>query len=433
MTKTSLGQVDASSNYESKESSMPKSKKEPTKSPEGKANKPKEANKNGFEETQVTPKKSEKPKTDKKVDLSEKPKESKKNQKSEKTQQVIEAKPETVDADIQKGVETTPPKKNSPKKDSPKKDDKNKGLKAEVGNGNKGTTKSGQPQNVHTNKEPSKKEPSNTAPSKKPSSKKKGGLKAKHPPAKTLDAYTLARNDVMIEYSPLVRMVAYKIAAKLPPSVDVNDLISTGYLGLIDAFKRFDKSKNVKFKTYAEIRVAGAIQDELRSMDWLPRSVRDTIKKIERAREDVEKRLGNNTSEEDVASQMGVGIDEYQEAIGRVKNLSLVSIDDCFVSGQGEKGLAIHEKFADSTSVDPYTTIHAKKIREHLIRHISRLSEEHRAILGIYYFEEMSLREIGRIFNVSESRISQLHTQAIIKVWTDLRRSLRHDKLNEAD
>jgi RNA polymerase sigma factor for flagellar operon FliA len=251
--------------------------------------------------------------------------------------------------------------------------------------------------------------------------------------ARKTDSHITDRNKVMIEYSPLVRMVAYKIAAKLPPSVDVNDLISVGYLGLIDAFKRFDKSKNVKFKTYAEIRVSGAIQDELRSMDWLPRSVRDTIKKIERAREDVEKRLGHKTSEQDVASQMGVGIDEYQEAIGRVKNLSLVSIDDCFVSSQGEKGLAIHEKFADTTSVDPYTTLHARKIREHLIRHLSRLSEEHRAILGIYYFEEMSLREIGRIFNVSESRISQLHTQAIIKVWTDLRRSLRHDKLNGAD
>lgn len=241
-----------------------------------------------------------------------------------------------------------------------------------------------------------------------------------------------AREKLILEHIPLVKMVAHRIASRLPPSVEFNDLVSTGFLGLIDAIERYDKSRNIKFKTYAEIRIAGTIRDELRSLDWLPRSVRDKAKEIERAQVVAERRLGRDASDADFAGEMGINLQEYHEAVGRVKSLTLISLEDSGNFSDGGKKRPFIDRLADPDTVDPHQLMNARKIKGALARHISRLSEYHRFVLSLYYFEDLSLKEIGKIVNVSESRISQLHTQAINRLWSDLRRALRQEYGPEA-
>lgn len=242
-------------------------------------------------------------------------------------------------------------------------------------------------------------------------------------PKKKLDAK--AREQLILEHAPLVKMVAHRIASRLPPSVEVNDLVSTGFLGLMDAIERYDESRNIKFKTYAVIRIAGTIRDELRSLDWLPRSVRDKAKEIERAQADVERRLGRNSTVEDVASALGIDVEEYHEAVGRVKSLALVSLDEQSSSGDGGRAGRQVERLSDEKTVDPHEHLSSVAVQSKLTVFISRLTEPQRFVLSMYYFEDLSLKEIGKVINVSESRISQLHTQAINRLWADLRRTLR--------
>ena len=243
---------------------------------------------------------------------------------------------------------------------------------------------------------------------------------------KKLKLNAVEREKLILEHTQLVKMVAHRIASKLPASIEFNDLVSTGYIGLMDAIERFDPSRGIKFKTYAEIRISGTIRDELRQLDWLPRSVRDKVKEIEKAQTEVERVFGRAASDTEIAKAMGIDLEKFHATVGRVKALSMSSLDDIPVRG-GERRTALIERIVDKKSKNSYESLERKSIRQALIERIDGLDERHRFVLALYYYEDMSLKEIGRVVNMSESRISQIHTQAIIRLWSEVRRSLRKD------
>ena len=233
----------------------------------------------------------------------------------------------------------------------------------------------------------------------------------------------VTRDDLLREYAPLVRRVAYKIAARLPHSVEVDDLISTGVLGLIDAVKKFDPAKSNNFRSYAEIRIRGAILDELRHMDWVPRSVRQRAGEIESAYLKLQRERGRPVSDAEVAEHLGLELDAFHALVDRVKPMTVVSFEDLNVGGAGEQRNVL-ACIKDEREPDPHSQLLHERLREGLEGALDELPEKQRLVLSLYYFEDLNLKEIGRILGVTESRISQLHSMAVLQLRGQLRSSL---------
>lgn len=223
------------------------------------------------------------------------------------------------------------------------------------------------------------------------------------------------RDQLIMDYSPLIRFVAQRIAARLPSNIDVDDLISAGVIGLMDAIEKYDPSRDNKFKTYAEFRIRGAILDELRSQDWVPRSVRDKAKKIDRTYAELEQRFGRAVSDTEVSDAMGMGIDEYYDMVSKVKAVTLLSIDELTGPSQHDRK-SLLECLENIGSKNPFTQLKSKGVRELLMKNIEDLPEKQKLVLSLYYYEDLNLKEIGRILEVTESRVSQLHTQAVTRL-----------------
>lgn len=230
------------------------------------------------------------------------------------------------------------------------------------------------------------------------------------------------RNQVIMDYAPLIKFIAQRIAARLPANVDIDDLCSAGVIGLMDAIDKYDPSRDNKFKTYAEFRIRGAILDELRNQDWLPRSVRDLGKKEDRARMDLERQLGRPPTDKEVADYLELTLEAFYERSGRTR-VAMLSLEDLGGVTIGDKR-SILESLENPNAENPFTYLKNKGVRELLMKTIEDLPEKLKLVLSLYYYEDLNLREIGRILDVTESRVSQLHTQAVQKVRHRLRNLL---------
>ena len=239
------------------------------------------------------------------------------------------------------------------------------------------------------------------------------------------------KDKLIMEYTPLIKFVAQKIAVRLPSNIALADLISRGVIGLIDAIEKSDPSRDNKFKTYAEFRIRGAILDELRAQDWVPRSVRDKAKMLDRATLELESQLGRWAKEEEVASKLNISMDEYFDLLNQVRPISVLSIDDAATFSNGDKK-SILNILEGCKLNNPLTQLDLKSVKEVVAGAIEELPERQRLVLSLYYYEDLNLKEIGRILRVTESRVSQLHAQAISRLRAKLSQFFEDQELESA-
>ena len=220
------------------------------------------------------------------------------------------------------------------------------------------------------------------------------------------------REQIIIEYSPLVKLVAGRLSMYLGYNVEYEDLVSYGIFGLIDAIDKFDRSKDVKFETYASLRIRGAILDQIRKMDWIPRAVRQKQKKIDEAIKNIEMKTGKTALDEEIASELGVSEDEYLNWQSQLKVTNVVSLNE-FVEQGTEPAM---DATKNSHFAQPEDVVAESELKEVLAQSLETLTEKERRVIELYYYEELTLKEISSILEVSESRISQLHTRALAKM-----------------
>ena len=223
------------------------------------------------------------------------------------------------------------------------------------------------------------------------------------------------KDKLIMEYAPLIKFIAQKIAIRLPSNIELDDLISSGVIGLMDAIDKYDPSRDNKFKTYAEFRIRGSILDELRAQDWVPRSVRDKAKMLDRTMAELENKLGRSPNEEEVAAKLGLSMDEFHDLTHQVCPVSLLSIDEQATFSSVDKK-SILSLLEDAKLNNPFNQLNLKSIKEVVTRAIEDLPERQRLVLSLYYYEDLNLKEIGRILRVTESRVSQLHALAVSKL-----------------
>ncbi|MBN2333722.1 MAG: FliA/WhiG family RNA polymerase sigma factor [Deltaproteobacteria bacterium] len=218
---------------------------------------------------------------------------------------------------------------------------------------------------------------------------------------------------LVVEYLPLIQRIAQRIASRLPDNVDINDLVNSGVIGLIDAISKFDPSRQIKFKTYAEIRVRGAILDELRAQDWASRSLRSDSNLLENTYSYLEQKFGRPPEDEEVAESLGVSMEDFYKLLGKAKGISLINFEDMhFENGEELRDPYEFVRFLEGD--DPFALFKDKELHTFLVESIDQLPERERLVLSLYYFEDLNLKEIGMILGVSESRVCQLRTKAII-------------------
>lgn len=225
-----------------------------------------------------------------------------------------------------------------------------------------------------------------------------------------------ARERLVVAYSPLVKFVAGRLSSGLPSHVEESDLISYGLIGLIGAIERFDPSREIKFETFAVARVKGAIIDELRSLDWVPRSVRARASAVEKAHSVLEGKLQRTPTEEEVAERLELTVDEFRGALLDIANSSVLALDDLwsFADPEGGSEMSVIDTIQDPAAVDPHTEAQTSELKDRLADAIEGLPERERLVVALYYYENLTLREIGEVLGVTESRVSQLHTKAML-------------------
>src|SRR5947209_747096 len=225
------------------------------------------------------------------------------------------------------------------------------------------------------------------------------------------------RDRLVLTYAPLVKYVAGRVGSGLPAHVDESDLVQYGLLGLMAAIERYDPDRDVKFETYAMARIKGSIIDELRAMDWVPRSVRARAREIERAIAELEKRLMRAPTDEEIAAKVGLTEDELAEALSEISRSSIAALDELWtVSSSGGDQIALIDTIEDTEAPDPQGSLSATEMREAIGEAIARLPEREKLVVTLYYYEELTLREIGEVLGVTESRVSQLHTKAVLRL-----------------
>ena len=228
------------------------------------------------------------------------------------------------------------------------------------------------------------------------------------------------RDKFIRQYMPLVKYVAGKVSTGMPDSVEFDDLVGYGQFGLLDAINKFDPDKNVKFKTYAVTRIRGAIFDELREQDWVPRSVRQKSREIEDAIGNLEAKLGRSATDAEVAESMGMSENEYQTAIMKVSGTSILSLNDVWYSGDDSDHMSIQDNIESPACLNPDVIVEREEVRKVIIEAINELPQNEKMVIVLYYNEDLTFREIGQVLNVSESRISQLHTRANLRLRAKL-------------
>jgi RNA polymerase sigma factor FliA len=226
-----------------------------------------------------------------------------------------------------------------------------------------------------------------------------------------------AREQLILNYSPLVKYVAGRLSINLPNTVETADLISYGIFGLIDAIDRFDLERAIKFETYAISRIRGAIIDELRAIDWIPRSVRYKAREVEKAYAALEGKLHRTPSEAEVADEMGISLADLHQVFSRVSFVNVVALDELLNVG-GEKGdkLSLVDTLEDNRAEDPVAAFESEETKYLLAKAINHLPEREKIVVTLYYYEGLTLAEIGQVLGVTESRICQMHTKAVLQL-----------------
>ncbi len=244
--------------------------------------------------------------------------------------------------------------------------------------------------------------------------------------AELWDAYAAAprkstKDRLVLHYAPLVKYVAGRVGTGLPSHVDVADLIQCGIFGLVDAIERFEPDRGRKFEVYAMQRIRGAILDELRSQDWVPRSVRSRAREIERAIERLESREQRSCSDAELAGELGMGTEDLRSTFGQIAMTSVAALDELVAAGRGGDGAgtgapSLADSLPDAGAEDPLAAMETRETRRLLAEAVGQLAERDRTVVGLYYFENLTLAEIGRVLGVTESRVCQLHTRAVMRL-----------------
>ena len=228
------------------------------------------------------------------------------------------------------------------------------------------------------------------------------------------------RDKFVRQYAPLVKYVAGKVAMGMPHNVEFDDLVGFGVFGLFDAINKFDPEKHVKFKTYAVTRIRGAILDELRSIDWVPRSVRQKTREIEDTIHRLEASLGRSASDVEIAKELRMSVKDFQKTMMKISGTSILSLNDVWYTGDESDKVSIVDSIESPSSLNPDMIIEKDEIKRVIVDAISELPEKEKKVLVLYYYEDLTLKEIGKVLEVTESRISQLHTKAIMRLRAKL-------------
>ncbi|MEJ7783609.1 MAG: RNA polymerase sigma factor WhiG [Solirubrobacteraceae bacterium] len=230
-----------------------------------------------------------------------------------------------------------------------------------------------------------------------------------------------ARERLVVAYSPLVKYVSGRMASGLPAHVDEADLISYGLVGLISAIQRFEPEREIKFETYAITRIKGAIIDELRSLDWVPRSVRSRARDIEKANSKLEHTLQRAPTDDEMSAELGITVDEFQETLLQISNSTIAALDELWtVSDASGDQVSLLDTLQDPGAPDPAAAMDATELKDRMADAIARLPEREKLVVALYYYENLTLREIGEVLGVTESRVSQLHTKAVLRLRSRL-------------
>lgn len=242
-----------------------------------------------------------------------------------------------------------------------------------------------------------------------------------------VEAYTqvddFEKEELIKSYLPLVRKVVHRLSGRLPKDVDVREMLNSGIIGLVDALEKYDPKHETNFSTYAQFRIRGAILDSFRSQDWLPRSLRFKSHKIEEAYQIIEQKLGRAATDEEVAEELGLEVDELRKLLGEVGSIVMLSFEELGF-GHGEERFQASEWLA-SSSEDPLRNLLGSEKVEMIARSLDRLPEKERLVISLYFYEELNLKEIGEILGVTESRASQIRSRALIRLKNYLRNALR--------
>lgn len=223
-----------------------------------------------------------------------------------------------------------------------------------------------------------------------------------------------AERDALINESlPLIKHVAHRVAVRLPSNIEIRDLINAGVIGLLDAIDKFEPERNIKFKTYAEVRIRGAILDSLRNLDWAPRSLRKKSKDLERTYSELTQKLGRPATDEEVCEAMGEDLENFHALVDQLHGLTIGSFENL---GDSEDSDNFINYYPDDGTNDPYTKFEASELTTMLAEAIEELPEKERLVLSLYYYEEFTMKEIGALLGVNESRVSQLHTKATLRL-----------------
>lgn len=225
-----------------------------------------------------------------------------------------------------------------------------------------------------------------------------------------------SREELILKYSPLIKYIAHRLVMRLPPHISAEILISAGVLGLMDALNKYDPKKNVQFKTYAEFRIRGAMLDELRSLDWVPRSVRQKAARLEKTFLDLERKRSGPVEDEEVADELGLSMDEYYNLIAEAKGISLLDLEGLRYQIPPFPDDNFLTLLVDSKGNDPFHFLSVDELRKVLTQAIEELPLKEKMVISLYYYDELTLKEIGAVLSFTESRICQIHTKAILKL-----------------
>jgi RNA polymerase sigma factor for flagellar operon FliA len=243
------------------------------------------------------------------------------------------------------------------------------------------------------------------------------------PPAKERKS-SVERDELVAKYAPLIKNVAGRLAMRLPSHVDQGDLMSAGIMGLLDAIEKYDPDRGVVFRAYAEFRIRGSMLDQLRAMDWVPRSVRKNAKRLEEAYDHVEKRKMSPATDEEVANELQVDLDAFHKLLDETRGVSMINEEDLgeLISHRQVDGL--WQAFQDNRSINPTAMVDFLELRDVVAQAIGSLPQNERLVMTLYYYEELTMKEIGNVMGYTESRISQLHTKATIRLRNKMKRYL---------
>jgi len=244
-------------------------------------------------------------------------------------------------------------------------------------------------------------------------------------PSKRAKSYSQKRQELIVKYTPLIKYIANRIAIRLPSHIDIEDIVNTGVLGLMDAIEKFDPTRGVKFETYAEFRIKGAILDELRAMDWVPRSVRKIATWLETANAALEKKLGRPAYDEELAEAMDIEVDKLHELLSRAGGISLLSLEMVINKNDGKRPLM--DFLAAKDDHNPVESMKLEEMRDMVADCIELLPEKEKLVISLYYYDELTMKEIGSVLKLTESRVSQIHTKAVMRLRGKLRRVLEEN------